>query len=260
MRAWRKVSFLILAALVLVVAGCGGRGGDKGADQAHSDNVEVPEEVAEPGIQIVPSATGIEVFGATPEFTLINQEGSGVSSDDLLGKVVLYNFIFTNCKDACPLTSALFAQVRDELKREGLLGTKVMLVSISFDPERDTPTVLKNYSRKYGADPANWLWLTGSKMQIDRVVRDGFSQYYEKLPESQQALTRATGDEAGGASGGHGHTEGGDTPPPAGYDVDHLAMAILVDQEGKARAVYPGFGVPPEDYIKGVKDVLKRPL
>lgn len=238
MRAWRMAGFVALATLVLAVAGCGGKDEDKKKEGSSGQGIQVIDQ----------QPRTAEVIGTAPDFKLTNQDGKEVSSEELKGKVVLYDFVYTNCKTICPTESALFARIRDELKKEGLLGDKAMLVTITFDPERDTPAVMKEYGQKYGADPANWPWLTGTQADIDRVVRDGFGIFYEKRLPAPQV-------EATDASGGHEH-KSDEPPPPPGYDLDHMSIIVLVDKEGKSRAVYPASGFAPADFVKDIKDLL----
>lgn len=243
MRAWRYGRLLIPAVLAfaaIALAGCG-KGGDKKKEQTDQSGL---------GIQIEQPAQTFEVIGPAPDYKLINQDGKEVNSQDLRGKVLLYNFVYTNCSTVCPMVSALFAQTRDELKKEGLLGDKVMLVTISFDPERDTPEVMKKYGEKYGVDPANWLWLTGTPEEIKRVVRDGFMVGYEKVPAAQKPAADAT------TSPEHKHGKE-DPPPPPGYDLEHTAIIVLVDKDGKMRAVYPAGGMEPKQFVDDIKRLMK---
>ena len=101
-----------------------------------------------------------------PEFALINQEGNRFESTKLHGKVVVLNFIFTTCTDVCPLFTANLAQLQRTLKND---TGNVFFVSITTDPEVDSPKVLKSYGQRYGADFQNWTFLTGSEAQLQQV-------------------------------------------------------------------------------------------
>src|SRR4030095_605792 len=102
-----------------------------------------------------------------PAFVLLNQEGNRFDSTTLHGKVVVLNFIFTTCTDVCPLFTANLAQLQRTLKNEP--GGNLFLVSITTDPEVDSPKVLKSYAQRYGADFQNWAFLTGSESQLKQV-------------------------------------------------------------------------------------------
>ncbi|HMF98751.1 MAG TPA: SCO family protein [Vicinamibacterales bacterium] len=105
-----------------------------------------------------------------PNVTLTTHEGKTVRFfDDLVkGKIVAIDLIYTTCQYACPLETARLAQV------QGLIGDRmgrdVFFYSITIDPDHDTPRVLAEYARKYGAGPG-WLFLTGSQADIDLLSR-----------------------------------------------------------------------------------------
>jgi protein SCO1 len=90
-------------------------------------------------------------------------------SEALSGKVVLVNFIFTRCGGACPLITAKLAQVKNELGES--FGREVRFVSISIDPEHDSPEELARFARKMDAVHPEWLFVTGDKAQVDQVVK-----------------------------------------------------------------------------------------
>ncbi|WGK92725.1 MULTISPECIES: SCO family protein [Pseudomonas] len=88
-------------------------------------------------------------------------------SDALHNRVVLLNVIFTSCTDACPLITRKLKEVRE------LLGDKadgITFISLTSDPLRDTPAVLKAYTLKQGVNGPHWLFLTGDKAQMDLVL------------------------------------------------------------------------------------------
>ena len=105
-----------------------------------------------------------------PNLLLTNQDGEKLRFfDDMLkDKVVVINFIYTSCPDACPLETARLIEVYDLLK--DWVGKEVFFYSISIDPDIDTPAVLKEYSKRFKTGPG-WQFLTGSKADI-RTVRE----------------------------------------------------------------------------------------
>src|SRR5262249_60080831 len=78
-----------------------------------------------------------------PGFALISQDGAPVALADLRGKVVAVTFIYTSCTDTCPMLTALMVRVQDQLGQD--FGERIAFVSITVDPDRDTPEVLKQY-------------------------------------------------------------------------------------------------------------------
>ena len=85
-----------------------------------------------------------------PDFTLTSQDGSRVSLRDFRGKVVAVTFIFASCPELCPMLTAKMADVQEKLG--SAFGPKIAFVSITVDPERDTPEVLKEYAQNFNAD------------------------------------------------------------------------------------------------------------
>lgn len=113
---------------------------------------------------------GLRNFGTVPDFSLIERSGKRLELSDLHGKIWIANFIYTTCTDTCPLQSAEMAKLQEHLRQR----TNVRLVSISVDPERDTPQVLSRYADRFKADPSLWLFLTGERGEIYRLAQDGF--------------------------------------------------------------------------------------
>jgi protein SCO1/2 len=116
------------------------------------------------------SAAHLPVYGAVPDFALIDQNGHPVGKSDLDGKVWIASFLFTNCPDECPLLTAEMARLQSDTAHIADLR----LVSISVDPDRDTPAVLSQYAERFNANPGRWLFLTGDKRAIYRLAREGF--------------------------------------------------------------------------------------
>lgn len=109
-------------------------------------------------------------FGTVPDFALIERSGRPITRQDLQGLVWAANFFYTNCPDTCPLQSARMARLQQDFADDH----DVRLVSISVDPEHDTPDVLRDYAQRFGADPERWLFLTGDKAAIYRLAQEGF--------------------------------------------------------------------------------------
>lgn len=110
-----------------------------------------------------------------PDSPLIDQDGQPqrLVSDVLGDKIVVASFVYTSCTTVCPVVSSLFSQLQSRLG--GLLGNQVRLVSLSVDPQRDTPARLKDYAASHGAKPG-WLWLTGAQPEVTAALK-GFGTY-----------------------------------------------------------------------------------
>jgi cytochrome oxidase Cu insertion factor (SCO1/SenC/PrrC family) len=105
------------------------------------------------------------------DLPLVTREGKVVRfySDVLRGRIVIINFIFTHCQDACPLISKRLRETRDLLDEP--TRERVYFISISIDPERDTPQALTEFATKFDLVDDNWLFLTGEKANIEHIVK-----------------------------------------------------------------------------------------
>ena len=112
--------------------------------------------------------------------TIVDQNGNGVSLAALKGKPMLVDFIYTSCPGPCLMETAKFANVA--LRLGDKLGSKVVLVSITVDPEHDGPKQLRDYAEQQGADAKGWYFLTGSPADVDRALA-GFKIMREKEPD-----------------------------------------------------------------------------
>lgn len=154
----------------------------------------------------------LPVIGPAPDFSLTSQEGLPVALGDYRGKVVALTFIFTSCADTCPLLTDKMARIQDQLGP--LFGTRIALVSITVDPARDTPTVLKDYAQAYGAKPAGWAFLTGKEDAIRDVLRS-YGIFAAKTPDG---------------------------------DIDHTFLTSLIDSRGFLRVQYLGVRFDPGEF------------
>jgi cytochrome oxidase Cu insertion factor (SCO1/SenC/PrrC family) len=112
-----------------------------------------------------PQAAPLPVYGTVAPFSLSERSGSVLSSEGLSGKPWIASFIFTNCPNQCPMMSHKMSLLQQTLPPD------VKLVSISVDPERDTPEALAKYAKSFHADEARWLFLTGAKEEVKGVLR-----------------------------------------------------------------------------------------
>ena len=115
----------------------------------------------------------LPVIRAVPEFSLTDQNGQTLTNADLRGKIWIADFIFTRCAGPCPLMTARMLEMQKALVKT----PEVKLVSVTVDPEYDTPEVLKAYAEANFADPERWKFLTGDKVVIEKLVTEGFMQH-----------------------------------------------------------------------------------
>src|SRR5215510_940777 len=104
---------------------------------------------------------------------LVDFDGKAVrfKSEAVANRIVVIGFIYTSCTTICPVTSAVFGDVQERLiERLGeQFGRDVRLITLTVDPATDTPERLKDYAANFGS-AAGWLWLTGDKPKVDRVL------------------------------------------------------------------------------------------
>lgn len=107
--------------------------------------------------EIPPARETLHAGDRLPDFRLTDQQGRTVTAGDLRGRVAAVNFIYTRCPlpDICPRLSANFAALQRRF------GDRVLLLSVTVDPDYDTPAVLADYARRWSADPGGWRFLTG---------------------------------------------------------------------------------------------------
>ena len=151
------------------------------------------------------NASRLAVIQPAPDFSLTTQDNKALSLADLKGQVVVVSFIFTTCSGSCPATTHRMGQLQHVLEERGLAkGGRVHLLSITLDPARDKPEVLRDYLKRFDADPTSWTGLTGPREQVEKTIA-------------------AWGMWA---------------KPAANGQLDHPSRVFLVDAKGQVREIY----------------------
>lgn len=114
-----------------------------------------------------------------PGFALVDQDGARLTNEDLRGHLVLYNFTYTGCQAPCPQTSLVMQALQARLEQLDLQGLPVTLITIAFDPTRDTPEQLRAYAQRFAAKPDTWRFVSGTETQLKNVIGGGFGVYYQ---------------------------------------------------------------------------------
>ena len=158
------------------------------------------------------AAAGFELIktGApVPNQTFVDQDGKSVSLDSLRGSAIVVTFIYTTCPmpEFCPLMDSNFAKIQAKLTEQNNL-LKAHLLSVSFDPQVDTPAVLKKHATELGADPRLWTFVTGDRDEIDKWA-SGFGV----------SISRAMNDPR---------------------DITHNLRTAILDRQGNLVQVYNG--------------------
>jgi len=170
--------------------------------------VALPHRVGDQAVSEEP----LPEIGPAPDFALTSQDGAPVALADFRGKTVAVTFIYTSCTSTCNVLTPMMSFVQDRLGPD--FGDRVAFASITVDPERDTPDVLKQYAETFGANLSGWAFLTGD-------------------PAAIREVTRRYGVFAGKSANG---------------EVDHTFLTSLVDPRGILRVQYLGARFDPEEF------------
>ncbi|WP_326981936.1 SCO family protein [Chryseobacterium sp. MYb264] len=142
-----------------------------------------------------------------PDFELTDQNNKKITNKDMLGKVYLVEFFFSKCPTICPVMNTNMRAIEDEIN-----DPNFGIISISIDPENDTPVLLKEHAKKIGAKSPNWHFLTGDRAYIGNLA-DQFDIYVgDKEDESE--------------------------------NLNHSGMIALVDQDGNLRCRFNKENMP----------------
>jgi protein SCO1/2 len=161
-----------------------------------------------------------------PDFEFTNQENKKVHLSSFKGKVLALTFIYTRCPlpDFCIRMSDNFAAIQKALKKDRSLDEQWHLLSITFDPDFDKPTVLRDYAKIYNADFSDWDFLLTDKKSLQKIA-DGFDLTYS---------------------------------PDEGGLIAHTLRTILIDKDGKLVAILKGNDWTPEDVANRIRDLATR--
>ncbi len=209
-----RIAFVVLGLAVLIVSAAAFL---RRAADSPIVMLSHPREVASERLQ---------PLWVLPEFSLTERSGEAITLADLKGKVWVADFFYTTCPGPCPMLTSRLSTLQQRLGGE----TDVRLVSISTDPEKDTPEVLKLYAQKFGASE-RWLFLTGEKAKIFDLANKGF-----KLTVVADPV------DAG-------------SPEP----ITHSTKLALVDREGIMRGFYEGTNESSvEQLLRDIRTLLAK--
>ncbi|MCS6991891.1 MAG: SCO family protein [Chitinophagales bacterium] len=152
-------------------------------------------------------ADQIPVLWPMPEFRSPYSERDSLSNQDLRGSVVVIDFIFTNCGSICPQLSMTMRQIQESFRNDD----RVVLVSFTIDPLRDTFPVLRQYAARYGAISGKWFFLRPDTSTLRFLTNEGFKVPVVHTPEAGY-----------------------------GYEFTHTNRLVLVDAMGQIRGFYDG--------------------
>jgi len=166
-----------------------------------------------------------------PPFELADADGNVVRLSDFADRIVVLNFIFAGCTEVCPLHSALIADVQSKINITPMKDI-VQFITVTTDPEVDTPDVMRSYGEVHGIDPHNWMFLTrraGETEDATRTLSQTYNVKFEPLEDSQQM---------------------------------HGAVTHVIDRGGRFAAKFHGLRFEPLNlvlYINGLTNAPSRP-
>ena len=168
----------------------------------------------------LPAETDNGPFFAAPPFTLTDQDGQPFGSEQLKGKVWIVTLFYTSCPGPCPMMTGRLKKIQDKLD-----DPHVEMVSVSVDPDHDTPAKMKDYANAVGAKVGRWAFLTGTPAQVQQVA-DGLKLGYEPAAANAGQIVHATKfllvDKAGQVRGVY-HTDDNDSMTQLQTDAEKLA-------------------------------------
>jgi protein SCO1/2 len=160
-------------------------------------------------------------------YNLINQDGEEVAFPEIIkGQIAVMGFIFTHCPDICPMTTHNMYLTEKQLKEDGINDVK--FVAISFDPERDSPEVLKKFAEARELDFKSWTLLTGEKNTITELLK----RFDVKAIKTDESI-----DEEGNSE----------------YLMMHTDRISLIDENGILRKNYKGSTINIEELVNDIK-------
>jgi protein SCO1/2 len=181
-----------------------------------------------PGNEVALATDMLEVGDAVPDVALIDQTNRRRSLSDWRGRYALLTFVYTRCPlpTFCPLMDQNFVTLQQAIGEDTALRGKVQLISISFDPEFDTPEVLAAHATRLHADPNVWTWLTGDRVTIDRLAgRFGVGVLRTADPTQ----------------------------------ITHTLRTVLVDPDGRIAKIYPHNDWTPGAVLADLRTTVRRP-
>ena len=156
------------------------------------------------------------------DFTLTDQSSRPFKFQSLRGKVAIIAFAYTTCPDVCPLITAAMRQTQEGLSKEE--RASAYLVTVTTDPEIDTPQVMAAYAKRYGVDLSNWAFLTGDEAALKKV--------WKNFGVGVQRKARGL--------------------------IDHTTLTAVIDRTGTMRIAHIGTSPDPKAVLQDVRRLLQR--
>lgn len=190
------------------------------------EDVVVTRETIDPS-SLGKAATWVEPKPGdeVPDFKLIDQNGKRFGFHQYRGRIVVLTFIYTRCPlpDYCPLMTDNFAEIEKALESEPDVYASTHLLSITLDPEYDTPKVLREYAARHSVDSVHWDYATGTKDEVKQIATYFGMQYWRE-----------------------------------GDQVVHSLRTAIVGADGKLVKLYRGNEWKPDEIVSELRNVTVR--
>jgi len=163
-----------------------------------------------------------------PDWSLINQDNQTFGQRDLLSNVIIASFFFTSCPSICPKLTEAMKELHERLPEKN-----IKFISITVDPETDTPEHLREFIAKNNLAYNNWSFLTGTRKNIHDVVVNKMRIHMGEREEIKD-------------------TEGV-------YDIPHMGQIVLFDQKGRLRGLFKTDSIELSALVRGAKFLVEKP-
>jgi cytochrome c peroxidase len=179
-----------------------------------------------------PGTYNLPAFKTAADGVVLDEDGRSVRLYDLYGdKIVLLSFIYSSCSDinGCPLATAVLSRIKKHLDSDPQLADNLRLLSLSFDPDHDTPEVMKLYGRSFSGGKSEWQFLTTESQQALAPILEAYSQSVQPEYNEKGELTA---------------------------NISHILRVFLIDRDRQIRNIYSVSFLHPEILMNDVRTLL----
>jgi cytochrome c peroxidase len=204
----------------------------------HADTAPPQEQVLAPGYGSLqfsapePGTYTLPVLAAAADGSVLDTEGKAITLHELMGdKIVLLSFIYSTCSDVsgCPLATTVLQKIKSRLKKEPELSDKLRLLTLSFNPDHDTPEMMKQYGQEFQDKGVEWRFLTTRSEQELQPILDHYNQSIRKVYDKKGKFTGT---------------------------FSHILRVYLIDKNRQLRNIYSVSFLHPDTLINDVKTLL----
>ncbi len=180
-----------------------------------------------------PGSYTLPALGSAADGKVLDTQGNALTLHSLMGdKVVLLSFIYSTCSDinGCPLATAVLHKIKNRLKKEPELAEKLRLVTLSFNPEHDTPEMMQHYAQELQGNGVEWRFLTTQSEQDLQPILEHYKQNIQKVYDAKGQFTGT---------------------------FSHILRVYLIDKNKQLRNIYSVAFLHPDTLINDIKTLLQ---